>query len=464
MRVLVVDDEEVIRDVLGTLLTREGYEVAAAASAGEAIALFENEPYDVVLLDLMLPDRPGLDVLRDILRRDPDAVVVIVTAYSSIEGAIEAMREGAFHYIPKPFQNDEVLLTLRKGSEARRLTEENRRLREELSQRYGLGRIVGKSAGMQKVFELVRLAGPSRSTILVEGESGTGKELVARAIHTHSPRSGAPFVTVNSGSMPTDLLESNLFGHVKGAFTGAIANKKGLFEVADGGSIFFDEIGTISLETQAKLLRVIQEKEFMRVGSVDTQKVDTRIIAATNVDLKKMVAEGRFRDDLYYRLCVITISIPPLRERREDIPLLAEHFMRVYASENSKPIGGVDPEAYRALLDHDWPGNVRELENALERAVVLCPTGGKIGLDLLPETVLQPERGELPVRLPENGATYKQLVEDYERRLIRTALRRTGGVQKRAAELLKIKPTTLHEIIKRLEIRENNGDARRETG
>jgi DNA-binding NtrC family response regulator len=454
VRVLIVDDEEVIRDVLGTLLTREGYEVTSAASAAEAVALFDSDPYDVVLLDLMLPDRPGLDVLRDVLRRDPDAVVVIVTAYSSIEGAIEAMRFGAFHYIPKPFQNEEVLLTLRKGSEARRLTEENRRLREELSQRYGLGRIVGKSTGMRKVFELVRLAGPSRSTILVEGESGTGKELVARAIHTHSPRSNAPFVTVNSGSMPADLLESNLFGHIKGAFTGAIANKKGLFEAADGGSIFFDEIGTVSLETQAKLLRVIQEKEFMRVGSVDTQKVDVRIIAATNVDLKKMVAEGRFRDDLYYRLCVITISIPPLRERREDIPLLAEHFMRLYASENEKPIAGIDPEAYRALLDHDWPGNVRELENALERAVVLCPHGGQIGLSLLPETVLTPDRGELPIRLPENGATYKQLVEDYERRLIRTALRRTGGVQKRAAELLKIKPTTLHEIIKRLEIRE----------
>jgi len=454
MRVLVVDDEEVIRDVLGTLLTREGYEVTAAATAGEAVSLFESDPHDIVLLDLMLPDRSGLEVLRDIRRRDPDAVVVFVTAYSSIEGAIDAMREGAFHYIPKPFQNEEVLLTVRKGTEARRLTEENRRLREELSQRYGLGRIVGKSESMRKVFELVRLAGPSRSTILVEGESGTGKELVARAIHTHSPRAGAPFVTVNSGSMPTDLLESNLFGHIKGAFTGAIANKKGLFEVADTGSIFFDEIGTISMETQAKLLRVLQEKEFMRVGSVDTQKVDTRVIAATNVDLKKWVAEGRFRDDLYYRLCVITIQIPPLRDRREDIPLLAEHFMRVYASENQKPIGGLDPEAYRALLDHDWPGNVRELENAIERAVVLCPPGGKIGLGLLPESVLSPDRGELPIRLPENGATYKQMVEEYERRLIRTALRRTGGVQKRAAEMLKIKPTTLHEIIKRLEIRE----------
>jgi two-component system response regulator PilR (NtrC family) len=254
--------------------------------------------------------------------------------------------------------------------------------------------------------------------------------------------------------MPTDLLESNLFGHVRGAFTGAIANKKGLFEVADGGSIFFDEIGTVSLETQAKLLRVIQEKEFMRVGSVDTQKADVRIIAATNVDLKKMVGEGRFRDDLYYRLCVITIAIPPLRERGEDIPLLADHFVRLYASENNKPITGLHSDLMKALLDYDWPGNVRELENAIERAVVLCP-GGVIGLELLPDTVLAPDRAEVPIRLPENGATYKDLVEDYERRLVRTALRRTGGVQKRAAELLRMKPTTLHEIIKRLEIRDN---------
>ncbi len=454
LRLLVVDDEEVIRDVLATLLEKEGYRVTTASDAAEALTTFDAESFDVVLLDLMLPDRSGLEVLREMRRKDSDAVIVIVTAYSSIEGAIEAMRDGAFHYIPKPFKNQEVLLTVKKGAEARHLTEENRRLRQELSRQYGLGRIVGKSESMKKVFELVRLAGPSKSTILVEGESGTGKELVARAIHTHSPRADAPFVTVNSGSMPTDLLESNLFGHVRGAFTGAVANKKGLFEAADGGSIFFDEIGTVGLETQAKLLRVIQEKEFMRVGSVETQKADVRIIAATNVDLKKMVAEGRFRDDLYYRLCVITIAIPPLRDRREDIPLLADHFMALYASENEKPIRSIDLDAMKALLDHDWPGNVRELENAIERAVVLC-SGGIIALDLLPETVLQPDLSDRPVRLPENGSTYKDLVEDYERRLVRTALRRTGGVQKRAAELLRMKPTTLHEIIKRLDIREN---------
>jgi two-component system response regulator PilR (NtrC family) len=344
LRVLVVDDEEVIRDVLERLLEREGWTVNTAENAAEALEVFDSDPHDVVLLDLMLPDRPGLEVLREMRRRDADAVIVIVTAYSSIEGAIQAMREGAFHYIPKPFQNQEVLLTVRKGAEARRLTEENRRLKQELSRQYGLGRIIGKSEAMRKVFDLVRLAGPSRSTILVEGESGTGKELVARAIHTHSPRAGAPFVTVNSGSMPTDLLESNLFGHIRGAFTGAVANKKGLFEAAEGGSIFFDEIGTISLETQAKLLRLIQEKEFMKVGSVETLKADVRIIAATNVDLKKMVTEGRFRDDLYYRLCVITVSIPPLRERREDIPLLAEHFMRLYANENGRRSRGSRPK------------------------------------------------------------------------------------------------------------------------
>ena len=246
LRVLVVDDEEVIRDILATLLEREGWQVTTASNGTRALSAFEAEPHDVVLLDLMLPDRPGLEVLAEIRRRDPDAVVVIVTAYSSIEGAVEAMRLGAFHYIPKPFQNEEVLLTVEKGAETRRLTEENRRLKEELSRRFGLGRIVGKSEGMRKVFELVRLAGPSKSTILVEGESGTGKELVARAIHTHSPRAGGAFVTVNSGSMPTELLESNLFGHVRGAFTGSVVNKRGLFESAEGGSIFFDEILTVA--------------------------------------------------------------------------------------------------------------------------------------------------------------------------------------------------------------------------
>jgi len=449
MNVLVVDDEEVIRDVLGSLLRREGHRVREASTAAAALTAADEEPFDVVLLDLMLPDRPGMEVLRELKKRDPAAVVVVVTAYSSIESAIAAMREGAFHYIPKPFQNEEVILTVRKGGEQRLLAEENRRLRAELSQRRGLDRIVGKSVPMQRVFELVRMAAPSKSTILIEGESGTGKELVAKAIHQLSPRSGAAFVTVNSGSMPADLLESNLFGHVRGAFTGAIANKKGLFEVADGGTLFFDEIGTISLETQAKLLRVIQEREFMRLGGTENQKADVRILAATNVDLKSLVSSGRFREDLYYRLCVIRIGLPPLRERKEDLPMLAEHFLRFYASENGKGLKGIDPDAMKALFQHQWPGNVRELENAIERSVVLS-SGTSITVDLLPESVFAPDETTASFSIPPEGLSYREAVENFERRLVVSAMKRAGGVQKKAADLLKTRPTTLHEIIKRL--------------
>ena len=452
--ILVVDDEEVMRDVLDSLLTAEGYTVELAKTGEEGLDKFQHRSFDLVLLDVSMPGMGGLRTLEEILKLDAEAVVAMITAYATFDTAISAMQRGAFTVISKPFDNDEILKLVASGMRRHRKDEERRTLRQTLKRSTESKQIVARSENMLVILAFVEQVAPARTTILITGESGTGKELIARAIHNQSARSDKPFVTVNSANLPTELLESELFGHIRGAFTGAVAAKKGYFEVADGGSIFLDEIGTISMETQAKLLRVLQEKEFMRVGSVDTQKVDTRVIAATNVDLKKWVAEGRFRDDLYYRLCVITIQIPPLRDRREDIPLLAEHFMRVYASENQKPIGGLDPEAYRALLDHDWPGNVRELENAIERAVVLCPPGGKIGLGLLPESVLSPDRGELPIRLPENGATYKQMVEEYERRLIRTALRRTGGVQKRAAEMLKIKPTTLHEIIKRLEIRE----------
>jgi two-component system response regulator PilR (NtrC family) len=449
MNVLVVDDEEVLRDVLTSLLKKEGHKVRATATAAAAVSAFEEEPFDVILLDLMLPDRAGLDLLREFRRRDPGAVVVVITAYSSIENAILAMREGAFHYIPKPFQNEEVILTVRKGGEQRRLAEENRRLQDELAQRRGLDRIVGKSAPMQKVFELIRMAAPSKSTILIEGESGTGKELVAKAIHQLSPRASSPFVTVNSGSMPPDLLESNLFGHVRGAFTGAIASKKGLFEVADGGTLFFDEIGTVSLETQTKLLRVIQEREFMRVGATETQKSDVRILAATNSDLKRLVTEGRFREDLYYRLCVIRLALPPLRDRKEDLPLLIDHFLSLYARENGKRITGLEPDALKALYNHHWPGNVRELENAIERSVVLCASP-MIGMDLLPDSVFAPDDGAAAPVIPAEGLSYREAVENFERRLVVSALKRAGGVQKKAAELLKTRPTTLHEIIKRL--------------
>jgi two-component system response regulator PilR (NtrC family) len=453
VNILVVDDEEVLQDVLGTLLRKEGWRPIAARTGEEAIYLLEREPVDLVLLDLMLPGMSGMEVLKQIRARDPEQVVIVVTAFSSIESAIQAMREGAFHYIPKPFKNEEVLLTIRKGFEQKRLTTENKSLRQELEKRYGLDNLIGKSAPMQQVFELIRLAAPSKSNILILGESGTGKELVAKAIHHHSRRMQGPFVTVNSGSMPHDLLESTLFGHVKGAFTGAIATKKGLFEVANNGSIFFDEIGNIPQETQAKLLRVIQEKEFMRLGGVDVIRVDVRLIAATNADIEALVARGAFREDLYYRLNVITIQLPPLRQRTEDIPLLAKHFLQVYASENGKPIASITPRALELLMDYRWPGNVRELENAIERAVVLS-SSDVLDVELMPPSVRAGGNGSPAASPPAVGpnTSFWDAVSSYERQLVIAALQNAGGVQKRAAEILQIKPTTLHEMMKRLGI------------
>jgi len=456
MNILIVDDEEIVRDALSDLLRREGFHPQAVRTGEEALLLLEREEVDVILLDIMLPGMGGFEVLRQIRSRDPDQVVIVVTAYSSIEGAITAMRDGAFHYISKPFKNEEVVLTIRRGLEQRQLTAENRALRAQLGQRFGIDNLIGKSAAMRSVYDLVRLAAPSRSNILVLGESGTGKELVAKAIHHHSHRARGPFITFNSGSMPPDLLESNLFGHVRGAFTGAIANKKGLFQLADGGSIFFDEIGNIPLETQAKLLRVIQEKEFMHVGGVDVIRVDVRIIAATNADLEALVRQGSFREHLFYRLNVITIPLPALRERREDIPLLARHFLARYAAENEKPLREISPAAMELLLDYRWPGNVRELENAIERAVVLSE-GETLDVALLPAALRRaPEEAGAPP-LPPEGLSLREAVTTYERKLIVRALHAAGGVQKRAAELLRVKPTTLHEMMKRLQIPSETG-------
>ncbi len=457
MNILIVDDEEVLQDVLTALIRKEGHQAFSARTGEEALTVLAREEIDLVLLDLMLPGMSGQEVLRQIHQEDPDQVVVVITAYSSIEGAIEAMRIGAFHYIPKPFKNEEVLLTIAKGLEQRRLAQENRALKQRLRDTFGFESIIGKSQPMQQVFELIRLAAPAKSNILIRGESGTGKELVAKAIHQHSRRNHGPFVTVNSGSMPPDLLESNLFGHVKGAFTGAISNKKGLFEAADRGSIFFDEIGNIPIDTQAKLLRVIQEKEFMRLGSVETVTADVRIIAATNADLEAAVAKGAFREDLYYRLNVITIELPALRQRTEDIPLLARHFLNLYSLENEKPLKEIEPAALELLLDYSWPGNVRELENVVERAVVLS-TGDTLTVNLLPATVRHPSAGgplALESHVGGGGVVFRDAVSGYERRLIEQALEASGGVQKKAAELLHLKPTTLHEMMKRLKIPSN---------
>jgi two-component system NtrC family response regulator len=447
--ILVIDDEPVLQDVLGSLLTGDGYEYLQATTAADGMQILREEEVDVVLLDLMLPDRSGLDLLPDIKEFDPHLPVVVITAYSSVESAIEAMRRGAFHYVPKPFNNEEVLHLVRRAFERRMLLVENLELRTRLE---GMGEIVGTSRRIEEVFELMRRAAPARSTILVVGESGTGKELVARAIHRLSPRGDGPFVPVHTTAIPADLLESTLFGHVKGAFTGAVGARKGLFEAAHNGTLFLDEVGTISPETQTKLLRVIQEREIRRVGSVEAKAVDTRLVAATNTDLWQEVQKGNFREDLYYRLNVITIEMPPLRDRREDIPLLATHFLRQYNEENQREVEGFSSQVMDALSDYHWPGNVRELENAVERAVVLS-RGGSIEVDELPQAV----RGDSPSApattvFPAEGIDFRGSVAEYQEHLIREALKRSGGIQRRAAGLLKLSPTTLNEMIHRLGI------------
>jgi DNA-binding NtrC family response regulator len=370
--ILVVDDEEVMRDVIGSLLVEAGYHVALAEDGPKGLALARKGGFHAAIVDVMLPDMGGLEVLEELKKIDSDLVVLMITAFASLETAITAMKKGAFDYVAKPFKHEEVLHILRNGLNQRRLQDENRQLRTALKDQGRFTEIVGKSPRMLQVFQLITQAAPSRSTILVVGESGTGKELVAKAIHANSPRIDKPFVVVNSGSLPPDLLESNLFGHVKGAFTGAVYAKKGLFELADKGTLFFDEIGNIPLETQAKLLRVMQEREFMRLGGVETIKVDVRVVAATNIDLRRAVEENRFREDLYYRLRVVEIVLPPLRERREDIPLLVRHFIQKYAAQDGKRVENVSEEALAAMLSYRWPGNIRELENAVEHALVMA--------------------------------------------------------------------------------------------
>jgi len=452
--VLVIDDEEIIREALEALLVSEGYRVIAVPTGQAGVDAAGSRPIDAVLLDLMLPDRNGIEVLEEIRRIDDELPVIMVTAFGTIDSAVAATKQGAFHYFTKPFKNDEVLSVLRNAVERRRLVLENRELRDRL--RSGMHRfdeIVGGSGKMRAVFDLIARAAPSRATALIQGESGTGKELAARAFHRHSARADKPFITVNSGNLPPDLLESNLFGHVKGAFTGAVYPKKGLFELADKGTIFFDEIGNIPIDTQAKLLRVIQEREFMRLGGVDVIKVDVRILAATNVSLKQMTAQGRFREDLFYRLNVITVELPSLRERKEDIPLLVQHFLEKFTDEGHKGPLILTPAAMDRLMAYDWPGNVRELENVIERAVVLCPDR-EIGPDLIPDHVsANPVLGTPDVVIPAQGIHFREVIIGHERRYIEAALEAAGGVQKKAAELLHIKATTLNEMMKRYEIR-----------
>ncbi|HLQ78888.1 MAG TPA: sigma-54 dependent transcriptional regulator [Terriglobia bacterium] len=448
--VLIIDDEEAIRESIEMLLNSEGLTTVTARNGEEGLSRLEENLFDLVLLDLTLPGKSGMDVQNDIKRIDASLPVVIITAMAGIESAVTAIKEGCFDYITKPWDNERLLVIVNNAVKQRQLMSENTQLRRAFKERFEFRNIVGKSEPMIKVLDMVSQIAPSRSTVLIQGESGTGKELIAKAIHLKSTRADRAFVPVNSGSMPVDLLESTLFGHVRGAFTSAISAKKGLFEVADQGTIFFDEIGTVGLETQAKLLRVLQEREFMRVGGIDTIKVDVRIIAATNVDLSQAVQDGRFREDLYYRLNVINIHLPPLRERKEDIPLLADYFVRKYREENNKPINEISPEALKALMDYHWPGNVRELENVIERAVVLSQADS-IDYDLLPDAVIAPPSkfaGLSSFAFSKDSSLF-EIMDVIERRVIIEMLERCNWNQTDAADSFKIPLSTLNQKIKR---------------
>jgi DNA-binding NtrC family response regulator len=403
-----------------------------------------------VLLDLALPDKSGMEVLADIRIHNPAQSVIMITAYGTVENAVKAMQYGATNFIQKPWDNEKLLADVRAAVARSKAEEENVQLKRALKQRYNFENIIGKSEPMLKIFDLVGQVAASRSTILLQGESGTGKELIAKAIHLNSPRRDRPFVPVNTGSMPPDLLESTLFGHVKGAFTSAVASKKGLFEVADRGTLFLDEIGTMSLETQSKILRVLQDRKFMHLGGVQEIQVDVRIIAATNVDLRQLVKEGKFREDLFYRLNVIMIELPPLRQRKEDIPLLVDFFLRRYSEENERPMRRITPEGLRPLVSYSWPGNVRELENVIERAVVLS-SGTEVGADLMPDHIAG--RGTpFPVLEHRPDASLFDIVEDCERRIITDMLEKCGWNQTEAAERFKVPLSTLNQKIKRLNI------------
>jgi DNA-binding NtrC family response regulator len=451
-RILIADDEEIMRDVLSDLLSAESYTVDLAENGVQALEMIRDTNYGVMLLDLMMPEMDGLQVLEELKKMPNSPAAVVLTAYASIDRAVKATKLGAFDFITKPFKNDELLLAVRNAMEHRQLVDENQRLRKTLHERYGFQNIIGKSSAMQQIFDLITQVAPRRSTVLIQGESGTGKELVAKAIHAASGRVDSPFIAINCGNIPSELLESELFGHVRGAYTGAVGLKKGLFEAADSGTLFLDEVATISMEIQAKLLRVIQEREFRRLGGLENIKVDVRIIAATNMDLQANVHQGLFRDDLYYRLNVIAIKIPPLRERAEDIPLLSEHFLRKYAEENQRKYFILEPSALKALMDYRWPGNVRELENVIERAVVLSP-GNSIPADLFPKNITQPAPEET-IRFSQDGTSLKEKVGNFEKAIILAALEKTDWNQKKAAQLLSVNATTLSEKLKRFGIRE----------
>ena len=449
-RILVVEDNETMRTGVALVVERMGHETVAVSGGSEGLARLREGAFDLVITDYRMEGMDGLAVLEAVRRERPETDVVLITAHGTVEIAVEAMKQGAVDFIAKPFPPDELRLRVEKAlafREARqareRLDEENRYLREEIGGRYNFGEMVGRSAQMQEVFARVQKVAASDSSVLIYGESGTGKELVARAIHQQSARRDGPFVKVNCGALPRELVESELFGHEKGAFTGAVRQKKGKFELAVGGTIFLDEVGDVPLEVQVNLLRVLQEKEFDRVGGEKTLTADVRVVAATNRPLKEMVAQGTFREDLFYRLEVIPIRLPPLRDRKEDIPLLVEHFLHKKCSEMGRPRKRIAPEAMEALTGYRWPGNVRELENVIEQTIVLSD-GEEIGVGDLPLAAEAEREGvELPA-LPEGEIPLNRMLDDLERQLVERAMERAGGVKARAAQMLGIKTSALY--------------------
>ena len=457
-RILIIDDEVAIRESLDTMLTLEGFSVTMASDGAAGMELLSRNQYDLLLLDLALPGESGLDLLPRIVEMHPQLPVIMITAFGTMGNVVDAIRAGAENFVQKPWDNEKLLADIRTAIARHKAEEENVQLKRTLKQRYSFANIVGKSELMLRLFDLIAQVAPSRSTVLLQGESGTGKELFAKAIHANSPRRDRPFVPVNTGAVPSELLESTLFGHVKGAFTSAIASKKGLFEVANGGTLFLDEIGTMSMDMQAKILRALQDRRFMHVGGVQEIQVDVRIIAATNVNLQEAVRSGRFREDLFYRLNVINLELPPLRSRREDIPLLANHFLKLYAEENGMEERTLSPEALRILMDYEWPGNVRELENAMERGVVLS-TSKAITPDLLPAQLTGNSYSAALLEQRPDASLF-DLMEDIERRIISDRLERCHWNQTEAAEFFRIPLSTLNQKIKRLniEIRKRSRD------
>ena len=457
-RILVVDDERSMQEFLEIFFRSEGFQVVTAGDLESAKMHLEGDEFDVLITDIQMPGGSGLELLRATHEVAPDTVVIMITAYASTETAISAMKEGAYDYVTKPFKVDELRIVVEKALEKKQLSSENRRLRSELRSQVRDRSIIGNSAEIQRVFDLISKVADTKANVLITGESGTGKEMVARAIHDRGERREGRFVAVNCGAIPENLLESELFGHVKGAFTGAVRNKAGLFEAAEGGSLLLDEISELSLALQVKLLRVLQDKTYRRVGGTDDRRADVRILAATNRSLQEEVGAGRFREDLFYRLNVIEIAMPPLRERRDDIPLLAAHFIEKYGRELDSPKSSLSDSAMERLLDYPFPGNVRELENIIERAIALS-RDSVIDADSLPPTLLAPPRGSgSATRIPPGGVDLESLVNDYERRMLREALTASGGVKKRAAKLLGISFRSFRYRLEKLNLDDPSDD------